>query len=185
MSGPRVQPESIREIAQEVGFDVVRFGPADPGEHGGHFVRWLEQGRHGDMAYLERNRDRILEPTAWRSGVRSSISVAVDYGGPPGELSGGGRVARYATNRDYHRWLKGRVFTLRERLEQAGLPVEGIALIIGVDRLLDMVRTAVNVTGDATISVIVGKSEGQFDESIFLDPDADQRRGERDMIPGI
>ena len=122
MSGPRVQPESIREIAQEVGFDVVRFGPADPGEHGGHFVRWLEQGRHGDMAYLERNRDRILEPTAWRSGVRSSISVAVDYGGPPGELSGGGRVARYATNRDYHRWLKGRVFTLRERLEQAGLP---------------------------------------------------------------
>ena len=48
-----------------------------------------------------------------------------------------------------------------------------------------MVRTAVNVTGEATISVIVGKSEGQFDESIFLDPDADQRSGERDLIPGI
>ena len=47
-------------------------------------------------------------------------------------------------------------------LKQVGLPVEGIALIIGVDRLLDMVRTAVNVTGDAAVSCIVAKSEKQF-----------------------
>ena len=47
-------------------------------------------------------------------------------------------------------------------LNQVGLPVEGIGLIIGVDRLLDMVRTAVNITGDATVSCIVAKSEGQF-----------------------
>lgn len=52
-------------------------------------------------------------------------------------------------------------------LEQVGLPVEGIALIIGVDRLLDMVRTAVNVTGDATVTCVVAKSEGQMDEAIF------------------
>jgi Na+/H+-dicarboxylate symporter len=52
-------------------------------------------------------------------------------------------------------------------LNQVGLPVEGVALIIGVDRLLDMVRTAVNITGDAVVSCIVGKSEGQFDQSVF------------------
>jgi Na+/H+-dicarboxylate symporter len=52
-------------------------------------------------------------------------------------------------------------------LRQVGLPVEGIGLIIGVDRLLDMVRTAVNITGDATVSCIVARSEGKFDESIF------------------
>lgn len=46
---------------------------------------------------------------------------------------------------------------------QVGLPVEGIGLIIGVDRLLDMTRTAVNVTGDAVVSCIVAKSEKQFD----------------------
>ncbi|MEQ8516565.1 MAG: cation:dicarboxylase symporter family transporter, partial [Chromatocurvus sp.] len=56
----------------------------------------------------------------------------------------------------------------------SGLPVEGIALIIGVDRLLDMVRTAVNVTGDATVAVIVARSENQFDEQVFLNPDADR-----------
>lgn len=44
-------------------------------------------------------------------------------------------------------------------LKAVGLPVEGIALIIGVDRLLDMTRTAVNITGDAACAVIVAESE--------------------------
>ncbi|PTA50467.1 dicarboxylate/amino acid:cation symporter [Shewanella morhuae] len=52
-------------------------------------------------------------------------------------------------------------------LNQVGLPVEGIALIIGVDRLLDMVRTAVNVTGDCVATVIIAKSEGEFNEAVF------------------
>lgn len=61
------------------------------------------------------------------------------------------------------------LITLAMVLQQVGLPVEGIALIIGVDRLLDMTRTAVNVTGDATIATIVAKSEGKFDQAIFDD----------------
>jgi len=59
------------------------------------------------------------------------------------------------------------LITLALVLTQVGLPVEGIALIIGVDRLLDMTRTVVNVVGDATVAAVVGKSEGQFDQSIF------------------
>ncbi len=55
---------------------------------------------------------------------------------------------------------------------QVGLPVEGIGLILGVDRILDMIRTAVNVTGDAAVSVIVAKSEGKMDMDIYNDPNA-------------
>ena len=55
---------------------------------------------------------------------------------------------------------------------QVGLPVEGIGLILGVDRLLDMIRTAVNVSGDAAVSVIVAKSEGKLDQAIYDNPDA-------------
>ncbi|MDG2050260.1 MAG: dicarboxylate/amino acid:cation symporter [Myxococcota bacterium] len=55
-------------------------------------------------------------------------------------------------------------------LRQANLPVEGIALIIGVDRLLDMVRTAVNITGDAAVTCIVARSEGQLDAEAFQAP---------------
>lgn len=122
MGNSPLSPDSIRSIALETGFDLVRFGPADPGEHGDHFVRWLEAGRNGEMHYLAANRDRILAPSTWRSGVHSAIALAVDYGGPAGELPGGGRVARYAVGRDYHRWLRERVFMLRQRLEAAGVP---------------------------------------------------------------
>jgi Na+/H+-dicarboxylate symporter len=55
---------------------------------------------------------------------------------------------------------------------QVGLPLEGIGLILGVDRLLDMVRTAVNVSGDAVVSTIVAKSEGKLDVSVYNDPEA-------------
>ena len=50
-------------------------------------------------------------------------------------------------------------------LSQVGLPTEGIALILGVDRLLDMIRTVVNVTGDSTVSTIVAHSEGALDNN--------------------
>ncbi len=62
------------------------------------------------------------------------------------------------------------LITLALVLEQAGLPLEGIALIIGVDRLLDMVRTAVNVTGDAAVSLVVGRSEREQELDTYLDP---------------
>lgn len=65
------------------------------------------------------------------------------------------------------------LITLALVLQQAGLPVEGVALIIGVDRLLDMVRTMVNVTGDATVATIVAFKEGQLDQTVYLDPMAD------------
>lgn len=54
-------------------------------------------------------------------------------------------------------------------LNQVGLPVEGIGLIIGVDRLLDMMRTATNVTGDAMVTTVVANSEGLLDKSVFND----------------
>lgn len=53
---------------------------------------------------------------------------------------------------------------------QVGLPVEGIGLILGVDRLMDMIRTAVNVSGDAVVSTIVAKSEGKLDLITYADP---------------
>ena len=63
-------------------------------------------------------------------------------------------------------------------LNQVGLPLEGIALIMGVDRLLDMIRTAVNITGDNAVSIIVAESEGALDESRFNDPAAGEKEEE-------
>ena len=57
--------------------------------------------------------------------------------------------------------------TLSMVLSSVGLPVEGIAMIMGIDRILDMARTAINTTGDASGTIIVANSVGSFDKEKF------------------
>ncbi|QKF67253.1 sodium:dicarboxylate symporter, SDF family [Arcobacter venerupis] len=52
-------------------------------------------------------------------------------------------------------------------LTSVGLPIEGVAIIAGIDRILDMARTTVNVTGDAMTSVLIARSENELDEEIY------------------
>jgi Na+/H+-dicarboxylate symporter len=59
--------------------------------------------------------------------------------------------------------MMGMVFT------SVGLPLGGIAVILGIDRILDMLRTTVNITGDSVITLLVDKSEGTFDENVYYD----------------
>ena len=66
------------------------------------------------------------------------------------------------------------LITLALVLQQVGLPVEGIALIIGVDRLLDMLRTAVNLTGDSLVACVVGNSEQAIDKMVFNQKSANE-----------
>jgi Na+/H+-dicarboxylate symporter len=58
----------------------------------------------------------------------------------------------------------GSIIFMSMVLSSVGLPIEGIGIILGVDRVLDMVRTTVNITGDSAITLIVDKSEGALDE---------------------
>lgn len=60
-------------------------------------------------------------------------------------------------------FMMGMVFT------SVGLPLDGIALIAGVDRILDMMRTTVNITGDSVITMLVDKSEVTFDKAAYYD----------------
>jgi Na+/H+-dicarboxylate symporter len=52
-------------------------------------------------------------------------------------------------------------------LSSVGLPLEGIALIAGIDRILDMIRTTINITGDCAITLMIDKSEKQLDEKVY------------------
>ncbi|NMB09172.1 MAG: dicarboxylate/amino acid:cation symporter [Tissierellia bacterium] len=63
------------------------------------------------------------------------------------------------------------LITLSMVFNSVGLPVEGIAMIMGIDRILDMIRTSVNVTGDAVVTAIMAKRNGLFDKEKFYSKD--------------
>ena len=52
-------------------------------------------------------------------------------------------------------------------LSSVNLPIEGVAILAGIDRILDMLRTTINITGDATITMLVDNSEGTFDKEKY------------------
>lgn len=63
----------------------------------------------------------------------------------------------------------GSIIFMSMVLGSIGIPSEGIAVILGIDRVLDMVRTAINITGDSAITLIVDKTEGALNEHIYYD----------------
>lgn len=63
------------------------------------------------------------------------------------------------------------LITLAMVLTSVGLPTEGVALIMGIDRIIDMLRTAVNVTGDAVCTTIVAKQAGMVDKEVYYAED--------------
>jgi epoxyqueuosine reductase len=117
----RLKAETIRSLALDEGFDLVRFGPADVRGDAERTAEWIAARRHGEMAYLERNLPRIMDPRRVLPGARSVASFALDYGGGATSLRGGGRVARYAAGRDYHRVFSERMGRFTHRLEREGL----------------------------------------------------------------
>jgi Na+/H+-dicarboxylate symporter len=64
----------------------------------------------------------------------------------------------------------GTLIMLPMVLSAINLPIEGIAFIAGIDRILDMTRTTINITGDATITLIVDSSEGTLDKKLYYTP---------------
>jgi Na+/H+-dicarboxylate symporter len=56
-------------------------------------------------------------------------------------------------------------------LSSVGIPLEGIGVILGIDRILEMLRTMINITGDCTVTLIVDKMEGTFNKKIYYSKD--------------
>ena len=94
--------EELEGHARAVGFDLFGVAPAAPPLEGERFEAWLDKGHHADMEWLERNKERILDPHLTLPEAHSVVVLGFAHSRAPVELSGGGRVARYAAGRDYH-----------------------------------------------------------------------------------
>jgi epoxyqueuosine reductase len=130
----------IEQRALELGFDACHFTTAAPPESAGKFQRWLDDGRHGKMAYLARNSAKRTDPPQVLPGARSLITLASAYsedgrrdparpaqtGGPlqtrntKHETRNSGVIARYARFADYHDVLAGPLKQLSDFVMQLG-----------------------------------------------------------------
>jgi epoxyqueuosine reductase len=105
--GPRGE---IRDRALASGFDAVGFSRPDGGR-ARDLADWLAAGYHGDMGWMETTAERRASPAALWSGVRSVVSVAVNYAPPEDptllrDHPDRAMVSAYARGRDYHDVLK-------------------------------------------------------------------------------
>ena len=130
---------ALRQRARELGFDDCRVTTADAPATAAHFERWLAAQHHGEMAYLQRNAHKRIDPQQVLVSARSIITLAVSYGeveslklrvespkAADAQLSTfnsqpiSGLIARYARFADYHDVLGERLKVLTEFVNQHG-----------------------------------------------------------------
>jgi epoxyqueuosine reductase len=96
--------EQIRQRALELGFDDCRFTSANTPTSAEQFQKWISEKKFGEMAWLERNAEKRIEPQKVLANAKSVIVLAASYENPEFETqkSKFGVVARYARFDDYH-----------------------------------------------------------------------------------
>lgn len=122
--------ELIQRRAQELGFDDCRFATAAPPATAPLFERWLAEGRHGDMAYLQRNAHKRVDPQQVLTGARTIITLATAYNGDRPQsyalpatahtAPNRGSIARYARFADYHDVIGEKLKLLAAFVDETG-----------------------------------------------------------------
>ncbi|MGN6554540.1 MAG: tRNA epoxyqueuosine(34) reductase QueG [Verrucomicrobiota bacterium] len=121
--------EQIRQAALELGFDDCRFTTAHRPEHARQFQDWLAEKQHGEMAWLERNAHKRVNPEEVLPGAKSIICLAVSYSSdsenpelPSEPTARQGIMARYARYPDYHDLLAEPLKRVTQLINELGGP---------------------------------------------------------------
>lgn len=113
MPDPHAIKDAIRTEAHAIGFDAVGFAPATlDARHGDNLKRFVAEGRHGQMAWLETRQDQRASPDGLWPEARSVIVLGTNYGParpPVPAPADRGTISVYAQNRDYHDLVKKRL----------------------------------------------------------------------------
>ncbi|HEX7570488.1 MAG TPA: tRNA epoxyqueuosine(34) reductase QueG, partial [Verrucomicrobiae bacterium] len=115
---------ALRQRAAELGFDDCRITTAAPPASAEHFQHWLAEKNHGELAWLERNADKRVEPQKVLPGAKSVIMLAASYQTENRKSEIGNRkfgvVARYARFADYHDVLAEKLKVLAKFADELG-----------------------------------------------------------------
>ncbi|HEU6448643.1 MAG TPA: tRNA epoxyqueuosine(34) reductase QueG [Verrucomicrobiae bacterium] len=115
--------EQIRQRAFELGFDDCRFASASPPDSAKQFQQWLSEKKFGEMAWIERNAEKRIDPQKILAGARSVICLAVSYEFQGSNFASNpkfGLVARYAQFDDYHAVLADKLKSFSQFVNETG-----------------------------------------------------------------
>lgn len=114
----------VKALAAELGFDDCRIALAKRATHAGDFEAWIEDGRHGEMQWMERNPQRRCDPREVLQGCKAVICLGINYftGSDPFEdgHSKDYRIAKYAWNEDYHDLIEKKLAEFNSKLVELG-----------------------------------------------------------------
>jgi epoxyqueuosine reductase len=114
---------AVQQRARELGFDDCCVAAAAPPATSSQFQQWLAERRHGEMAYLERNAHKRVDPQKVLAGAKSIVSLAVAYSADQPQTSipnSAGLVARYARFADYHKVIGEKLQSLAAFVNELG-----------------------------------------------------------------
>jgi epoxyqueuosine reductase len=106
-------------LSRDIGFDKIGFASVEPSHNEKEvFRKWIEEGRHGTMKYLEKNLEERFDPNLILEGCRTAIVTAINYYNPDKEKSEitAGRISRYAWGKDYHKIIKLKLIQLADKI---------------------------------------------------------------------
>jgi epoxyqueuosine reductase len=115
----------FERLAHDLGFAAIGVANLELDEDEQHLQRWLEQGRHGQMHYMQRHGSKRSRPAELKPGTVCAISVRMDYWPEAAAPAEGvlndrelGYISRYALARDYHKILRNNLQTFADRITE-------------------------------------------------------------------
>jgi epoxyqueuosine reductase len=95
----------VKSLALQNGFDYCGIAKAQPlNEDARRLEKWLQQGMHGSMKYMENHFDLRIDPTKLVPGAKSVITLLKNY--YPSQFNAKSRISKYAYGKDYHEVIK-------------------------------------------------------------------------------
>lgn len=117
---PDIAKSNIQFIAKALGFADCRIAAVKRATHADRYLDWVEQGCAGDMAWLERNKDRRVHPGEVLEGAKSVVTLALNYYPGDQDSADDYKIARYAWNNDYHDIIEEKLRDLDIALSEMG-----------------------------------------------------------------
>ena len=170
--------ENIKIWGGEVGFNKIGIAKAIPlDKEAGHLFHWLDAGYHGEMAWMERWRDRRVDPSELLPNARSIVAVALNYFTPyeHDRSPEKGKISRYAWGDDYHDIVKEKLNELLDRIRQAAPQTNG-KVCVDTAPIMDKawsVRAGLGWIGKSTNLITTDLGSWVFLGEIILDIELD------------